>query len=252
MFLISTKGCNIKKFFLYRAMDVIDMCGVSRKASAFLDLFFVLSLLVSTMTNSVACAEETKHSTIVMLGDSLTQGYGLMPADNFVSKLEAFVIKDKYPFKLINLGVSGDTTAGGLARFDWSMTPEVSGAVIILGGNDLLRGISPKHSYDNLRGMILMAETKKIPVLLVGMMASNNFGMKYKEAFDSVFEQLNAEFNLFYYENFFSALHPTDITKFLSYMQSDGIHPNAEGVKQIVNDFYPTFVSFLNHIILNN
>ena len=187
-----------------------------------------------------------------MFGDSLTQGYGLMAADNFVSKLEESVIKDKYPFKLLNLGVSGDTTAGGFARFDWSMTPEVSGAVIILGGNDLLRGISPKHSYDNLRGMILLAESKKIPVLLVGMMASNNFGLKYKKAFDSVFTKLNAEFDLFYYENFFNALDPTDIKKFLSYMQSDGIHPNEEGVKLIVSDFYPTFASFLNHIVPSN
>ena len=252
MFLISTKGCDIKKFFLYRAITIIDICGVSRKTSAFWDLFFALIFFISAIATSVVFAEETKHSTIVLLGDSLTQGYGLMPADNFVSKLEEFVIKDNYPFQLINLGVSGDTTAGGLARFDWSMTPEVSGAVIILGGNDLLRGISPKHSYDNLRGMILLAETKKIPVLLVGMMASNNFGTEYKKAFDSVFEQLNSEFDLFYYENFFSALDPTDIRNFLSYMQSDAIHPNEEGVKRIVNDFYPTFVNFLNHIVLNN
>ena len=228
------------------------MCSVGRKTSAFFHLFFSLSLLVGASFFSEVYAQETKPSTIVMLGDSLTQGYGLMPADNFVSKLEESVIKNKYPFKLLNLGVSGDTTAGGFARFDWSITPEVSGAVIILGGNDLLRGISPKHSYDNLRGMILLAERKKIPVLLVGMMASNNFGMEYKKAFDSVFQQLEEEFDLFYYENFFSALDPTDIKQFLSYMQSDGIHPNEEGVKQIVNDFYPTFVRFLNHIVLNN
>ena len=228
------------------------MCSVRRKASAFLDLFFALSLLILVISTSVVCAKATKRSTIVMLGDSLTQGYGLMPVDNFVSKLEELITKDDYPFKLLNLGVSGDTTAGGFARFDWSITPEVSGAVIILGGNDLLRGISPKHSYDNLRGMILLAETKKIPVLLVGMMASNNFGMEYKKAFDSIFEQLNSEFDLFYYENFFSALDPTDIRKFLSYMQSDGIHPNEQGVKRIVNDFYPTFVNFLNHIVLIN
>ena len=187
-----------------------------------------------------------------MLGDSLTQGYGLMPADNFVSKLEEFIIKDNYPFKLLNLGVSGDTTAGGLERFDWSMTPEVSGVVIILGGNDLLRGISPKHSYDNLRSMILLAETKKVALLLVGMTASNNFGSDYKKDFDNIFKLLNAEFDLFYYENFFSALDTTDTQQFLSFMQSDGIHPNEEGVKLIVNDFYPTFVSFLKHIVSRN
>ena len=187
-----------------------------------------------------------------MLGDSLTQGYGLMPADNFVSKLEEYVIKNNHPFKLLNLGVSGDTTAGGFERFDWSITPDVAGVVIILGGNDLLRGISPKHSYSNLRGMILLAEAKKIPVLLVGMTASNNYGITFKKAFNSIFQKLNAEFDLFYYENFFSALNPAEITQFLSFMQSDGIHPNEDGVKRIVNDFYPTFASFLNHIGSNN
>ena len=228
------------------------MYDACRKTSIFFGFFLKLSLLFLAGFPILACAQETKHATIIVLGDSLTQGYGLMPADNFVSKLEEFVIKDNYPFKLLNLGVSGDTTAGGFQRFEWSITPEVSGAVIILGGNDLLRGIPPKHSYNNLKSMILLAETKKIPILLVGMTASNNYGMEYKKAFDNVFQKLNSEFDLFYYKNFFSALDPMDVTQFLSLMQSDGIHPNEEGVKRIVSDFYPTFSRFLNHIVFSD
>ena len=100
--------------------------------------------------------------------------------------------------------------------------------------------------------MILLAEAKEIPVLLVGMTASNNYGMDYKKAFDDVFQRLNAEFDLFYYKNFFSALNPMDIKQFLSFMQSDGIHPNKEGVKRIVINFYPTFASFLDYVGADN
>ena len=228
------------------------MYGARRKTRVFFDLSLKMILVVLVGLFSMASAKETNDSTIIIIGDSLTQGYGLLPSDNFVSKLDEFMIKDNYPFKLLNLGVSGDTTAGGLERFDWSLTPKVMGAVIILGGNDLLRGISPEHSYNNLRGMILLAEAKEIPVLLVGMTASNNYGMDYKKAFDDVFQRLNAEFDLFYYKNFFSALNPMDIKQFLSFMQSDGIHPNKEGVKRIVINFYPTFASFLDYVGADN
>ena len=247
MFLISIKGFNIKKYSFDYAPLTHNMCAAYRKASVFFGLFFFLGLLLFAVLPPFVWAQETRQPTIIMLGDSLTQGYGLMPANNFVSKLAERVIRDKYPVKLLNLGVSGDTTAGGLERFDWSITQEVVGVVIILGGNDLLRGISPHHSYSNLRNMILSAKTKKIPVLLVGMTASNNFGLSYKKEFDDIFKKLNNEFDIFYYANFFSALDPTNVIKFLSFMQSDGIHPNEEGVKQIVDDFYPTFVNFLNH-----
>ena len=228
------------------------MYGARGKTSVFFDLLSMIILVILCGLGSMASAQEEKRSTIIILGDSLTQGYGLLPIDNFVSKLDEFVTKDNYPFRLLNLGVSGDTTAGGLERFDWSLTPDVRGAVVILGGNDLLRGISPEHSYNNLKAMIILAEAKEIPVLLVGMTASNNYGMEYKTAFDNVFHRLNEEFDLFYYENFFSALDPTDVKQFLSFMQSDGIHPNKEGVKRIVINFYPTFASFLDHIDADN
>ena len=140
----------------------------------------------------------------------------------------------------------------GVSRYvvaEWSISSDVSGVVIILGGNDLLRGISPKHSFQNLRNMIIKAEKRDLPVLLVGIKASNNFGSNYKMEFDKIYSRLESEFDLFYYPNFFNAVTHQNVEIFLSFMQNDGIHPNATGVKKIVDDFYPKFETFVGHIL---
>mgnify|MGYP001161499559 CR=1 FL=1 len=160
--------------------------------------------------------------------------------------------EDNFSVDLLNFGVSGDTTAGGLERFDWSVSSDVSGVVIILGGNDLLRGIPPDHSFENLRKMIIKAKKRGLPTLLVGIRASANFGSDYKIKFDKMYKLLQTEFDIFYYENFFSAISHKDVSLFLSFMQQDGIHPNAAGIKKIVADFYPTFKEFVEHAFLIN
>ena len=106
------------------------------------------------MISNAAFSQADEVRKVAILGDSLTQGYGLLPSENLVSQLQNRIQEDNYPVELVNLGVSGDTTAGGLARFEWSVSSGVAGVVIILGGNDLLRGISPSHSYENLKNHI--------------------------------------------------------------------------------------------------
>ena len=225
-----------------------NMCEMCAKTSNFFNLLVIVSLASLCVGSKFADGKETRVIRIAMIGDSLTQGFGLMPEDNLVSQLQMRVLAENYPIELLNFGVSGDTTSGGLARLDWTISSDISGVVIILGGNDMLRGIPPEHSYQNLKNMIIKADTRDLPILLVGMTASNNFGSDYKVAFDKVFERLRDEFNLFYYENFFKALDQDNIPLFLSFMQSDGIHPNSKGVKKIIDGFYPTFQNFVRHI----
>ena len=179
-----------------------------------------------------AAAEEV---TIVALGDSLTQGYGLPEAEGFVPQMQDWLDARGAEVALVNAGVSGDTTAGGLARVEWSLTPEVDGMILALGGNDLLRGIDPAVSRENLRGILEAAEARDLPVLLVGLEATGNYGPDYKAAFDAMYPDLARIYDTLYAENFLAPLSeggdPAAARRFL---QADGIHPNAEGVARIV------------------
>ncbi len=170
---------------------------------------------------------------IAALGDSLTQGYGLPVDQGFVPQLENWLNDNGSEVRVINAGVSGDTSAGGLARIDWTLTPEVDALIVALGGNDLLRGIDPEVTRGNIEGILKKAQDKDLPVLLIGMQAPTNFGPAYKEAFDAIYPDLSQSYDTLLVESFLSALGetPADIAPRL---QSDGIHPNSEGVAQIV------------------
>ncbi len=194
-----------------------------------------------------ATAEPVK---IAALGDSLTQGYGLMQQDGFVPQLEAWLKSQGADVVLINAGVSGDTTAGGASRVAWTLTPEVDGMIVALGGNDLLRGIEPAVSRKNLEAILQAAKSADVDVLLVGMKAPGNYGPEYKVNFDAIYPELSNSFNTLFFESFFAALEgeaadPAEMRKF---MQSDGIHPNPEGVKRIVSSIGPAVLQLIDQI----
>ena len=177
---------------------------------------------------------------IAALGDSLTQGYGLVEDDGFVPQLGRWLAAQGADVRLINAGVSGDTTAGGAARVDWTLTPDVDGMIVALGGNDLLRGIDPKVSRANLHKILSVADEKEVSVLLIGMQAPGNYGADYKQAFDSMYPELAREFDVLFAESFFAGLEADgDLNAAGEFMQSDGIHPNASGVAQIVGTLGP-------------
>ncbi|MFA3917325.1 arylesterase [Ruegeria hyattellae] len=171
---------------------------------------------------------------IVALGDSLTQGYGLVPEQGFVAQLQGWLVAQGVEADLINAGVSGDTTAGGAARVDWALTPEVDAMIVALGGNDLLRGLDPAEARGNLTVILEAARGAGIPVLLVGMDAPGNFGPDYKRAFDAIYPDLSAQFDTLYARDFFAGLGVDTPAEARAFMQPDGIHPNAEGVARIV------------------
>ncbi|MEM9392830.1 MAG: arylesterase [Pseudomonadota bacterium] len=179
--------------------------------------------------------------TIAALGDSLTQGYGLPQEDGFVPRLEAWLRARGHDVIVLNAGVSGDTTAGGLSRVDWTLTPDVDAMIVALGGNDLLRAIPPEASRANLDGILARAAVAEVDVLLVGLEAPGNYGPDYKAAFDEMYPILAEKYGALYARSFLAGLvDGVDRTEALTgMMQADGIHPNAEGVLRIVDTLGP-------------
>lgn len=172
---------------------------------------------------------------IVALGDSLTHGYGLPPEEAFPVQLEAWLRENGAPeATVVNAGVSGDTTAGGLARLDWSLAEGADALIVALGGNDLLRGIDPESSRANLDAILTEAGARGLPVLLSGMRAPLNYGADWKRAFDAMYPEL-AEAHGALYDPFFLEGVQDD----RALWQSDGLHPNAAGVAVIVERIGP-------------
>lgn len=186
--------------------------------------------------------------TIAALGDSLTQGYGLPQNDGFVPQLEAWLVTQGADVSVINAGVSGDTTAGGLSRVAWTLTPEVDAMIVNLGGNDLLRGIDPAVSRGNLDGILQTAQDAGVPVLLVGLNAPSNYGPAYEAAFDAMYPDLAQAYGTLYYPDFFTPLNGADDMDAARalYMQADGIHPSAAGVEKIVGGIGPVVLELIN------
>jgi len=185
--------------------------------------------------------------TLLALGDSLTAGYGLPPDEGLVPQLQGWLNANGAEVTVINAGVSGDTTAGGLSRLDWSLTPDVDALMVTLGGNDMLRGLPPEEARGNLAAILAGAKAKGMPVLLVGMQAPGNYGAEYKTAFDAIYPELAAEYGATLYPFFFQGLaaDKTDPAALQPFMQADAIHPNAEGVARIVADLGPAVQAFL-------
>ena len=197
------------------------------------------------LTTAVSAAEPI---TVAALGDSLTQGYGLPAEQGFVPQLERWLRSKGADIRLINAGVSGDTTAGGLSRAQWTLTPDVDALIVTLGGNDLLRGIDPAISRNNLAGILGIATSRGLPVLLVGIDGPSNYGAEYEAAFDAMYGALAGEFGTMLYPNFLGALAARNDTAdtLRHFMQADGIHPNADGVELIIKDMGPSVLELIS------
>lgn len=192
---------------------------------------------------SAAQAEEV---VIAALGDSLTQGYGLPAEEGFVPQLQAWLDAEGVEAKIVNAGVSGDTTAGGRARVDWTLTPEVDAMIVTLGGNDMLRGLDPAQARGNIDDILAAAKRAEVEVLLVGMSAPGNYGAGYKADFEALYPDLAEAHGTQFYPDFFTGLLAEEkgaasarSETVQRYFQGDGIHPNAEGVALIVDDIGP-------------
>jgi acyl-CoA thioesterase I len=188
--------------------------------------------------------------TLAALGDSLTQGYGLPPDDGLVPQLQAWLTANGADVTVVNAGVSGDTTAGGLSRTDWTLTPDVDAVMVALGGNDMLRGIDPAVSRANLKGILDKTTAKGLPVLLVPLTAPGNYGPDYKKAFDGMYPALAGDYGAVLAGDMFAPLMAARDagTPMVDLMQDDGIHPSKAGVALIVGALGPDVMELLARI----
>ncbi len=180
-------------------------------------------------------------------GDSLTHGYGLAEAEGFVPQLDLWLAENGGgDVNMINGGVSGDTTAGGLARVAWSLTEDVDAVIVELGANDLLRGLDPDQARSNLDGILAEVTGRGLPVLLAGMPAPANFGPQYQADFNAIYPDLAEKYGALLYPNFLQGLGPgTDLGAVRHLLQGDGLHPNAEGVVKVVEGIGPAVLELL-------
>ena len=199
--------------------------------------FFVLYGLFVIFMATKAQAETI---TGVGLGDSLMAGYQLNNGEGFPDQLQKALQGKGYDVSITNAGVSGDTSSGGLARLDWSVQEGTDFVILELGGNDALRGIKPEITKNNLDEMIQKLKKRNIDVLLVGMIAPPNMGEEYAKQFNSIYRQLADKHSIPLYPFFLEGV----ITQ-PELMLNDAIHPNAQGVSVMVENFMPYMTNYL-------
>ena len=180
---------------------------------------------------------------LLVLGDSLTAGYGLYADQTFPSRLEVTLRKMRVNIEVLNAGVSGDTTAGGLARIDWVLQSKPTHVILQLGANDMLRGVPPATAKKNLTRIIEKLRHRKVQVLLAGMYASPNLGKIYGREFHEIYHQLASQFDLEFYPFFLAG-----VAAIPSLNLEDGIHPNAKGIQVIVNRILPIVLRFIRRV----
>lgn len=205
-----------------------------------------LVLLILALPLSSRAAEPLE---IVILGDSLVAGYGLPAEDGFVPQMQsAFTGQpNEIQVQFVNAGVSGDTTAGGLSRLDWSVPATADAVIVSLGANDALRAIPVDVSYKNLQAIIATLQERDLPVLIIGMRAPLNLGARYGQEFDAMYPKLAEQFDVPLYPFFLDG-----VAAMRHLNQGDGIHPNKEGVAHIVAAMYPTVQQFVASVARQN
>ena len=163
--------------------------------------------------------------------------------------LQRWLSSNETDVLLINGGVSGDTTLGGLERLDWLLTPDIDGVVVALGGNDLLRGFDPVFTKNNLEKIFTQLKSKDISGAVVGTISPLNYGPEFKKEFDDIFPALAKEYGLFYVDSFFVPLVDKQTQQIsINLLQNDGIHPNDKGVEAIVAYIGPVIKDFIESL----
>lgn len=199
-----------------------------------------VALLMTSALAASRAGAQSRTLRLVALGDSLTAGY-LLPADAaFPVVLQKALQARGIAVEITNAGVSGDTTAGGLARVDWSVPDGTDGVILELGANDALRGLSPALAEENLDKIIAGLKARNIPVFLAGMMAPRNNGPEYVAAFDAIFPRLANRHGLPLYPFFLEGVTGVD-----GMTLPDALHPSRAGVEEIVRRILPMIEDFV-------
>ena len=207
-------------------------------------MFLRLAVLFASLAFVGAHSNAAPAATILALGDSLTAGYGLAEADGFVPRLDAALQEMGRDVTVINAGVSGDTSAGGLTRIEWALQDRPSVLILELGANDMLRGIDPATTRANLEAIVIRAKEAGVTIVLAGMRSTENFGADYKQAFDSIYPELARRHQLILMPFFLEGVAADPKLN-----QADGLHPNAQGVGVIVRNSLPYVLTALDRAV---
>lgn len=213
---------------------LIARSGAGKNRTGRCTVLTALSAAILLFGAGLRAAPAAEPVTILAFGDSLISGYGLPEADGFPAQLQRALVAAGVEARVVNAGVAGDTSAGGLARLDWALGDGPDLVILELGANDGLRGLDPAGTERNLDAMLTLLATKDIPALFAGMRAPRNLGSDYAAAFDALYPRL-AEKHQVRFDPFFLEGVATDP----ALNQPDGIHPNAAGVAQIVERLLP-------------
>jgi acyl-CoA thioesterase-1 len=204
-------------------------------------IWLILSVFLIGINGIEAAA--AKPARILAIGTSLTQGYNLPPGTEFTAVLQARLKSKGYDVLVINAGVSGDTSAGGLARLEWTLAQPFDGAIVELGSNDALRGLDIAETRRNLDAILAGFKKRDIAVLLTGMKAPRNLGSEYATEFDSLYPTLAKKYGVLFYPFFLEGVAAN-----LKLNQADGIHPNEQGTQIIVRGMLPYVQKLLEQI----
>ena len=199
-----------------------------------------LALALSLAAASPAAARTIR---LVVLGDSLTAGLGLPPGEAFPDRLQAALRAKGWDVEVINAGVSGDTAADGLARYDWAVPADADALIVELGANDMLRGLPPEATRKTLSAILDKAHAAHLRTLLAGMRAPPNLGAEYDRAFDAIYPALAKTHDVALYPFFLDGVAGDPKLN-----QSDGMHPTAEGVEAIVKRIEPSVEGILKQV----
>jgi acyl-CoA thioesterase I len=203
--------------------------------------------LVALVLALGAAAHAQTSPRLLALGDSLTAGYGLPQDQGFTAQLQAWLSRAGVHVQVINAGVSGDTSAGGLARLDWALgTTPPQYALVELGANDALRGLSPAALNDNLDKILTRLKARGVKAMLVGMYAPRNLGRDYDQEFDAVYPRLAKQHGVPLYPFFLDGVVSDSGVGDATLFQADGLHPNAQGVAAIVSRVGPAVKRLIN------
>ena len=193
----------------------------------------------------IAVTSHARELKLLAFGDSLIAGYGLPKKDGFSDQLEAVFNKAGTRLKVINAGVSGDTSAGGLSRIDWALGANPDAVLLELGANDSLRGIDPSITKMNLQKILTKLEKTGVPILFAGMVAPPNMGKEYGLEFEKAYLELAEANEVIFYPFFLEG-----VAGVAELNQEDGIHPNKEGVLTIVKKIAPFVRDLLKRVKL--
>jgi acyl-CoA thioesterase-1 len=197
-----------------------------------------LALIVALALLAVPAQARTLH--LVALGDSLTAGYGLPPGQGFAEALQRALRAKGLDVEVANAGVSGDTAADGLARYDWGVPEGTDALIVELGANDMLRGLDPAAAKASLAAILTRAQGAHIATLLAGMRAAPNLGPDYRARFDAIYPDLAKQFGGALYPFFLDGVAADPKLN-----QKDGLHPTREGVVRIVANMLPAVEALL-------